>query len=203
MNSRGLTVIELVVVVGLGSLLLAALLRFLVAGYPLSIITFLQANSNETARVQLKRIAREMRQVRYADTGAYPLVQMLPQKMVFYANIDSDSAIERVRYELSGTNLIRGVLKPSGNPLTYNDQNEVSTIATRSIRNGSDPIFLYYNGNYPVDTTPLNPADVTDVKYVQFRLLIDFDPTKDPDAVEVVSQVQLRNLKTNLGQVAS
>jgi len=199
---QGLTVIELVVVLGLSLILLTALLRFLVAGYPISAVTLLQANSNETARVHLSRIANEMRQVRYSDTGGYPLVEMLPQKIVFYANVDDDAATERVRYELNGTDLIRGVLEPSGDPLTYDDANETQRVVARSIRNGSDDIFIYHNGDYPEDTTALDPADVTDVKYIQFYLLIDADPDRDPSPVEIVSQVQLRNLKTNLGEEA-
>lgn len=199
-QQKGFTVVEIVVVIGISTILLTALLRFLVAGYPISSVTLLQANSNETARVHLQRIANEIRQARYSDTGAYPLVEMLPQKLVFYANVDNDSAIERVRYELDGTDLIRGVLKPTGDPLTYNDANEVTQVVARSIRNDTKDIFIYYNGNYPDDTTALDPANVTDVKYIQFDLLIDADPDRDPPPVEIVSQVQLRNLKTNLGE---
>ncbi|MBI1833593.1 MAG: hypothetical protein HYR90_02085 [Candidatus Andersenbacteria bacterium] len=197
---KGFTVVETVVVLGLSLMLITALLRFLVAGYPLASVTLLQSNSNETARVQLKRIAKEMRQIRYADTGAYPLVDMLPQKMVFYANIDTDAATERVRYELNGTDLTRAILEPSGNPITYNVANEHATVVARNIRNGTNPIFVYYNGDYPEDTVALTPADVTDVKYIQFHLLIDANPDREPNAIEVASQVQLRNLKTNLGQ---
>lgn len=198
----GLTVIELVVGLAIASILLVALLRFLVAGFPLSRITFLQANSNETARTQLTRIAKELRRTRNADTGAYALVEMLPQKIVFYTDVDADDVTERVRYELVGTDLIKGVTEPSGDPLSYDVVNEESRVITRHIRNGEDPIFLYFSGDYPEKTIPLTPADVTDVKYIQFQLLIDADENNDPAPVEVRSQVQIRNLKTNLGQEA-
>lgn len=200
MNIKGFTVVEVMVVMAISIILITALLRFLVAGYPLSSVTLLQSNSNETARIQLNRIAKEMRKLRYSDTGAYPLVEMLPQRMVFYANIDNDAETEQVRYELDGINLIRGITNPSGDPIEYDSDDEVSTIVARNIRNGTGEIFTYYNGDYPDDTTPLTPADVTEVKYVQFHLLIDANTEKDPGAVEITSQVQLRNLKTNLGQ---
>lgn len=195
---QGITVIEVIVVLAISSILIVALLRFLVAGYPISKITLLQANSNETARIQLKRISRELREAHDSDTGAYPLVEMLPQKIVFYANVDSDAATERVRYQLVGTNLERGIINPSGNPLTYNTASEVTNVVAKSIRNGTTPLFRYYTGDYPADTTELNPVDVTDVKYIQFLLQIDADTNVDPPPVEVRSQVQLRNLKTNL-----
>ncbi len=197
----GYTVLEIVIVAALTAALMATLMRFVVVGYPFSKVTFLQARSNETATLQLKRIGRELREVRFADNGAYPLVEMLPQRVVFYADVDGDPAMERVRYELVGTDLQRGVIHPTGNPAQYDTATEqVRTVAT-SIQNVSDPIFTYYRGDYPTDSTPLTPVDLTEVKYIQFFLRIDVNPAVDPAAVEVRSQIQLRNLKTNLGQV--
>ncbi len=197
-KQAGMTIIEIITVVAIGGILLVALLRFLVAGYPISKITLLQANSNETARIQLRRIARELRELRDADTGAYPLVEMKPQKIIFYADVDGDAATERVRYELTGTDLERGIIDPTGTPLTYNTVNEKKNIVAKSIRNGTTPIFRYYTGDYPTDMTELTPVDVTEVKYIQFLLQIDADINVDPPPIEVKSQVQLRNLKTNL-----
>jgi len=202
-DDAGLTVLEVVVGVGLSFLLMTALLRFLVAGYPLSRITWLQANSNETARIQLKRIRGELRKVQAAENGAYALAEMLPQRVVFFADVDFDGETERVRYELAGTDLERGIIQPSGEPAQYNVLDEEVNIVARSIRNGADDIFVYYGGDYPDDQTPLTPVDVTEVKYIQFHLLIDADEAVAPDAVSVRSQVQLRNLKDNLGEEAN
>jgi hypothetical protein len=77
---------------------------------------------------------------------------------------------------------------------------EAVTVVASDIRNDVDPIFTYYSGDYPADTEPLTPAKVTEVKYIQFRLIIDVDPNQDPSPIDIVSQVQLRSLKTNLGQ---
>lgn len=196
----GFTIIEIIVVAFISTMVLAALLRFLSVGHPLAKTTYLQAQSTEAARLQLRRIATALREVQYSDAGAYPLVETGPQKLVFYANIDADTEIERVRYELSGTDLQRGVTQPSGNPITYDPSQEQARVVARLIRNGADPIFTYYTGDYPTNPSPLPGASMGSVKYIQFRLLIDADPSVDPPAVEVVSQVQLRNLKTNLGE---
>lgn len=197
-SSAGLTTIEIIISVALSTILIAALLRFMVVGYPLSRVTYEQNRSTETARVQLKRLSKALRELRSGDNGAYPLDEASPQKIVFYSNVDQDAATERVRYQLNGTNLERGITEPSGSPLTYNTATEVVTIVARAVRNGTSPIFTYYNGNYPADTTALNPTDLTEVKYIQFNLTIDIDTAVDPEAVVVRSQVQLRNLKTNL-----
>lgn len=201
-GQSGMTIIEILVVVSISVIVLMALLRFLVAGYPLSKTTVLQQRSTETARIHLKRIVKSLRESRHSDTGAYPLVETKPQKIVYYANVDSDLATERVRLELTGTNLVRGVIEPTGDPLVYDPNNEVTTTIVATVMNGTEKIFSYYTGDYPVDTNELTPTDLTEVKYIALNLIIDADPAIDPPAIQVKSQVQLRNLKTNLGQVA-
>ncbi len=196
---KGFTVIEVVVVLGITSVLITALLRFVAAGYPLSRVTYLQQRSTETARLQLKRIAKAIREARPSDAGAYPLVEMEDQKLVFYADVDDDGATEMVRYELDGTDLIYGIIEPSGDPIEYDPGSEITRIVTHDVRNGFDPIFVYYSGDYPDDQTPLTPVDVTEVKYIQFALVIDVNPDVDPQPIQVISQVQIRNLKDNLG----
>lgn len=152
---KGYTLIEVLVSIAISSILFGALIRIMGTSIPLYHSTFLQTSVNETARVQLKRIAHEIREARTSDTGAYPIVEATAHKIVFYANVDGDDATERVRYELVGTDLIRGIVKPSGSPAVYNvEQETVATIA-RSIYNGSGPIFVYYGSSYPTDPNPL------------------------------------------------
>ena len=147
--SKGFTVIEIIVVIGIMGIMTTALLRFLVAGYPLSRITYLQQQSTETARIQLKRIARVLREARPSESGAYPLVEMGPQKIVFYADVDDDGAAEKIRYELAGTDLVYGITEPSGDPVAYLDASEQARVVTPYVRNGFDPVFVYYSCDYP------------------------------------------------------
>ena len=90
--------IEIILVMAISSIIIAALMRFMAVGYPLSRVVFLQASSTETARVQLKRLSKALRELRESDTGAYGLVVAEPQRIVFYSDVDSDDATERVRY---------------------------------------------------------------------------------------------------------
>lgn len=202
MSQRGLSLVELLVVMAISSIVLIALMNFLASGFPVSRVVFAQAMAAETARLQLQRISKALREARYADTGAYPLAEMEPARIVFYADVDGDDVTERLRYELRGSTLERGIIKPSGEPLRYDEEEEVASVVAAGVRNGAEPVFTYYSGDYPADTTPLLPADLADVKYIQFQLVIDADPANDPLPVEIISQVQLRNLKTNLGEMA-
>lgn len=197
-SEQGLTIIEILVVISISLAMIVSLIRFIGTGFPISKITYLQTRSTETARLQLKRLALGIRELRQSDSGDYALEEALPQRIIFYANIDGDALTERVRYELTGTDLVRGVIKPQGNPLVYPAGQETTTVVARYIRNGTTPLFVYYGGDYPANSTPLAPTDVTEVKYIEFTLTIDVDSALAPPATTVRSQVQLRNLKTNL-----
>lgn len=199
-GAAGLTLIELLLVMAMSAIILVVLVRFLASGFPLSRAVFAQASATETARLQLKRMTKALREARYADTGAYPLVEMEPARIVFYSDVDADDVTERLRYELRGTDLERGVIKPTGEPLRYDPDDEQTAVVARHVRNGAQPVFTYYGGDYPADAAPLSMVDLTEVKYIQYQLVIDTDPAQDPLAVDLISQVQLRNLKTNLGE---
>jgi type II secretory pathway pseudopilin PulG len=201
-KTSGLTLLEVVVGIALSSLLLAALFRFLAVGFPLSRTISKQTQATESARVQLRRLTKALREARSSDQGAYAIASASDDRLIFFANVDGDDATERVRYELIGTELKRGVTKPTGNPLVYDTTTEVVTTVVRSVQNTTEPLFTYYTGTYPTDTTPLNPIDVTQIKYIEFILVIDDDPAADPAALTVTSQVQLRNLKDNLDQTS-
>lgn len=199
-EQNGFTIIEVIFVVAITSIIVLTLVRFLVAGYPLSKTTYLQVKATDTARLQLKRLVKMLREARPSDTGSYPLVETKPQKIIFYADVDADMATERIRFELDGTQLVKGVVKPSGDPIEYNLDAETEQVVLNGIQNGADPIFTYYSGDYPADDTPLGIDELSDVKYIEFNLIVDADPAIDPPAADVQSQVQLRNLKTNLGE---
>jgi hypothetical protein len=200
-HQKGVSTLEILMVAFISTLVLSSLLRFLVVGHPISRITYLQLQSTETARLQLQRLARSLRETRQADNGAYPLEIIEPKRLVFYANVDDQPDVERVRYELIGTNLVRGITKPTGTPYVYNPAQEQVVTVAATIRNGTTPVFNYYSDGYPVDQTPLTSTAITRVTYIQFTLVIDVDATVDPPAAVIISQVQLRNLKTNLNDI--
>jgi hypothetical protein len=86
----------------------------------------------------------------------------------------------------------KGVIKPTGSPPTYPlDQEKIWTLSSY-VRN-SPPIFEYFdkNGNKIQDY----PARLKDTKMMKVYLVVDVNPVRTPQAYELVSFVQLRNLK--------
>jgi hypothetical protein len=86
----------------------------------------------------------------------------------------------------------KGVIKPTGSPPAYPlDQEKVWTLSSY-VRN-TPPIFEYFdkNGNKIEDY----PARLKDTKMMKVYLVVDVNPVRTPNAYELVSFVQLRNLK--------
>ena len=118
-----------------------------------------------------------------------------------YSDIDYDNQTEKVRYTLSGNQLIKGVTKPTAHPISYpSDEEEVKVLAEQ-IRNDSTPAFYYYNDDWPQDTdnNPLAPsARLSNTKTVRVYLKVN-TKEDDPDSDYVLeSYVSIRMLKDNL-----
>lgn len=151
------------------------------------------------------KIVIRLRGIQQADNGSYPIKSAGSFDLIVYTNIDGDDDIERVHYFLDQATdqLKMGVRNPdtSVTPVTYAAGDETVTILANYVVNESDnPVFYYYNDNYPSDTTnnPLNtPAAVGNIQLIQVHLLVNIDPVHAPNNINIESFVDLRNL-TNL-----
>ncbi len=99
---------------------------------------------------------------------------------------------------MSGKTLKRGVIKPTGNPLTYVTSSEAITDAAHDIANTSTQIFYYYDSNYSGAEAPLaSPIDITKIRVVKITLQLDQNPNLTPTPFYIESKGLLRNLKDN------
>ena len=151
----------------------------------------------DTFRQIMKTITAEIRTASTADTGAYVINQATASSFTFYSDIDDDGLREKVRYYLNGTNLEKGVIKPTGSPLSYNGATEKISTLAGNVTNAS--IFSFYNKNYDGTGAALTfPVNVADIRLVKVSLTIDKDPNRPPAATTFSTQVSIRNLKDNL-----
>jgi hypothetical protein len=106
----------------------------------------------------------------------------------------------KVKFEFSFTEnlagaedeLKKGVIEPTGSPVSYPSDQEKITILTSYIRN-TPPIFEYFdqNGN-EIESLP---ARLADTKLMKILLVVNVDPDRPPQNFELESWVQVRNLK--------
>lgn len=156
-------------------------------------------NSIDEGRKILRPLVGEVRSASQSHDGAYPLAEVSEDTFVFYSDIDNDALIEKVRYFLDGGTLKKGVIEPSGSPLSYDSGNEVISWVIQDVTNGTTPVFEYFDSNYDGTTEPLvQPVSSGDVRLVKITIIIDHDPNRPPAAVELTTQMTVRNLKDNL-----
>lgn len=148
-------------------------------------------------------IINNLRKVRQADNGDYPIESADDFDIQVYLDIDNDGVTERVHYWLDDPNdrLMRGIREPSNaQPPTYAAGDETTSIIAEYIVNdATQPLFYYYNENYPGDTVnnPLaTPASIGDIRLVRVLIRMNIDPIKAPNNINIESFVDLRNLES-------
>jgi type II secretory pathway component PulJ len=194
--SKGFSIIETIIAITIFTIATIAIMTFVVQNYLMLRRINEQVEAQNQARKAVKTMIKELRNANVADTGAYTIESASSTSLVFFANIDSSSDRERVRYFLQGSDLKKGVIKPSGLPIKYNPIDEVVSTVAGYVRNLS---FLYFDGNYTGSQAPLSePINVTEVKFVRVSLEVDVVPNVKPDGFVLTSEVSLRNLKENL-----
>ena len=145
-----------------------------------------------------KIFSAEIRTTSLSSLGAYPVAEASAASITFYADADRDGLKERLRYFLQNSELKRGYLKPTGEPLVYNPANERVTTVVRDVANGATDLFSYFDSSYDGTSAPLvQPVDALSVRLVKVTIIIDKNGTRAPTAESFTTQVSLRNLKDN------
>ena len=199
-KNRGNTLIEVLISLGIFSLLTLAAAWLLVTTLRSNGIVWEQLQTSNDGRKALQHVVDDVRRAEFSSIGAYPIVTATTNTFTFYANIDTDSFREQVRFWLTSSTLKKGVTEPSGNPLQYNPANEVVVDVAHSIINATqnNPIFSYFGQSYTGIEPPLtSPVTTTDIRMVKIQLDIERDQQRSPAPLHVETTVQIRNLKTN------
>ncbi len=195
-NKKGFTLVEILFTISIFVLIVIALTSFTrnLWVYNAQIRNGLAAN--DYGRSLLKKMTTEIRTASTSNTGTYTINQATGSTFTFFSDVDGDGLKERVRYFLSGTTLSRGIIKPTGSPLTYSGGETITTLAT-NVTNTT--IFEYYDTNYDGLAGALSlPINIPLVRLVKITVTIDIDPNKPPAATTFSTQVSMRNLKDNL-----
>lgn len=196
-DQRGITLVEVLLSISVFSVVLfffSAMYIYNLRSYNRSVA---RTTASEQTRNIVRSVSRSIREMQPSGTGAYPLVAAQTATITFFANIDADSGIERVRYIINGSKLEQGVVEPMGDPPTYPVATErVRTIATNSIDDGQ-PHFTYYTKDFTGSQAPLTvPIALNQVRVVKVHMVLGTDK-KDTPTEELNFYVQLRNLKDN------
>lgn len=200
-NSKGFTLIELlIVIVIMGILGVGVLSLQYILGQNQTLVLKNYLSVDE-ANKGVSQFSKEIRIIKSADNGAYPLANAGDFEIVFYSDIDFDSDTEKVRYYLDGTNLTKGVIEPVGHPATYPSASENIRVISENIRNADTPVFYYYNADWPQDAlnNPLAAEDrLSDTRTIRIYLRLNTKAGESEKDYVLESYIQPRMLKDNL-----
>ncbi|MEN9649202.1 MAG: hypothetical protein RL094_169 [Candidatus Parcubacteria bacterium] len=200
----GYTLVETVVTIGIFSIIMLGATTMLREIFVTSTQQTKAINGVDQARLVVFNFSNELRNSTTANNGAAALNDASSSQIILYTTFGSNSSttVRRVRYYLSGTSLFKGIITPSGNPLTYNSASEtVSTVLTDVSNGTSTPIFYYYADTYAGTTSALTqPVNITQVKFAKMNLLVKVQNIRTATTTYTIQAGgTLRSLKTNLG----
>ncbi|OGI22205.1 MAG: hypothetical protein A2808_02345 [Candidatus Moranbacteria bacterium RIFCSPHIGHO2_01_FULL_55_24] len=198
---KGMTLIEMLVAIAVMLIAMEGFTFLFVRTWDTNKFILEEGIASAAASRATNQIVIQLRGIQQADNGDYPLESGDDFELTAYADVDDDGVIERAHYYLDQVNdqLKVGVTNPSaGTPVTYPAGDETTTVMTNYVVNeADDPVFYYYNDNYPGDTAnnPLStPVAVGSVRLIRIHLYVNINPVHAPDNVNIESFVDLRNL---------
>ncbi|GEM_PF-327624 len=104
-NGRGgFTIIEMLAAIAVFGLLMAAIGTAIIMIYRTQGYAMEQSMAISEARRGVDIMAKEVRQARYGENGAYPIEKGAGKEFIFYSDVDNDGQTERVRYYLATVN---------------------------------------------------------------------------------------------------
>ena len=195
MRKSGFTLVEIVVVIMFLGFAVSLFANFVVQGYRANLFGKEQDLAVQNGRKAAEQISEEIREASQSDRGDYILDVVAEQNLSFYSNIDSDTDIEKVRYFLDNTIFKKGVIEPSGDPVSYTGTETITDVA-QYMNNQAEAIFIYYNTDNNIIADPT--TNKNDVRLIRISLKINVTPEIAPQDYYVEMDAQIRNLKDNL-----
>jgi len=184
---------ETVVTIALMSVVLLALSSAIVFFYRTNASILEQAGAITSARRGIESAMKDLREATIAEDGAFPIVSAGPNSITFYADVDQDDSVERIRYDLANNVLSRYTLQAAGNPPAYTGTETVEIISD-NVRNsifGTD-VFRYFDVNGDeLSSTP----SALDIKFITGTITVNVNPERAPEEFTLTSSATLRNLR--------
>ena len=192
--NKGFTLLETVIVLAILVIVMGALVSSIRFFYRSNTHALEQSFAINSARIGIEKMVKDIREVAFSDEGAYPVISMASSSLVFYSDIDEDIFVEKVRYFLDGTNLRKGVVNSSGDPLTYDDNNELISLVSDNVRNNAEvtDIFSYFDTSGAPIT---NNASTTELRFVTVEMVVNVNPARLPNNFTLRSSATLRNVR--------
>lgn len=197
-EKKGITLVETLVAISIIILINGILSVFIVRSFDVNRYTIEQGLNTAIVQNTLYTLSRYIREARQSDEGGYLIKSANEFEITFFSNVDTDADIERVHVYLEGTDLKVGLSETSGFPPEYpGSDEEIKTMASNIANTASEPIFAYYNKDYPSDVVnnPLEiPPSPSDISLIRINIYANIDPEHVPNRTQIETFVRPRNI---------
>jgi len=196
---QGLTLVETLIAISLFLLATQATVVVFARTIKTKAYTLEMGRSSLILARSMGDLTQYIRKARQSDGGAYPIVSADENDLVIYSDYNKNGKTERLHIYLANKKIYLGVSEPSNSfPISYaSGDGETFELADHIINSSADPMFSYYNGDYPQDTinNPVaTPADVSEIRLVRMFLKINIDENRAPDNIQQETFIEIRNL---------
>src|SRR3989344_1199912 len=192
-GARGMTLIETVVWVAITTSIMLAIITSVQHFYRTNTYAVEQSAAISSAQRGIESMIKTIREAAYSSNGAYPIIALATSSISFYADIDSDPFIERLRFFVEEGSLKRGVIDPSGDPPVYTSTETISSLSD-FVRNVDQNMttFQYYdlNGSLMTDL-----GDISEVRFIEVTIIVNINPYRLPNQFTLRSTAAMRNLR--------
>ncbi len=191
---NGFTLIEILIAIAIFSGIVFVISSFGLDVYDFGIFLGENLTAQQELQLTLRSMVSEMRAMTQSVGGAYPIESASQNSIVFYSDSDGDGFTERIRYFLDGNILKRGIIKPTGNPLSYSGTEDIRE-AVHNIYLSAGNIFGYYDVGYNGTQSELSfPVNIPLVRLIKAKLTVDPNPADPSSRVNFSAEVNIRNL---------
>ena len=195
-KNQGFSLIEILVAMGILVLMLWVIANFQADVFTQNNFISNSLNADSEMRSAIKKMVAELRGAAQSENGTYQIFSATKNSLIFYSDIDGSGLKSQVRYYLTGTDLRRGIILPTGSPLAYVVGNEKLTTLIHNTANVNQQIFYYYDEGYSGSESALTePINLPLVRLIKIILTADADINKPPAPITLESQVAIRSLK--------
>ncbi len=196
LKKNGLTLIEVLITMAIvsGIVIIITMFGLNISDYNLLISQDLEAQAE--LQQALRGILSEVRSMGPSNNGSYPIMEATASSFTFHSDIDKDGLFERVKYYIDGSIFKKSVIKPTGNPLIYNQANEKISELVHNVVVGASSSFTYYDKNYTgTEATLTIPINIPLVRMLKIQLMVDKDPNTLPGPINFSATVMIRNFR--------
>ncbi|MFA5926289.1 MAG: prepilin-type N-terminal cleavage/methylation domain-containing protein [Parcubacteria group bacterium] len=201
-EEKGMTLVEMLIAMFIFIIMMFGSVYLLSQIYKRYGFAMEQGMSTHAVQHSLKIVLEELRGIRQSDAGSYPIEEAENFSFTAFSDADKDGTTERIHYFFEDGKIKKGITEPGGTPPSYPEGDQsVSIIAEHVVNTAEQPLFYYFDGNYPVDqennplSTPVSP--ISGIRMVKIDIFYNLNPFRSPDNVRLESYVELRNLKDN------